>query len=123
VLLVLGKTCKTWFIYEISAVFKGSWSNQMIKRFLTWFFSNSNEKEKYRAVCVGCDEPKQSLAELISKIQNKIESIQEELEYLKNENIELTNSLYECENRLESRIDSIHPVVYNIRTKLDDQNV
>ena len=95
----------------------------MIKRFLTWFFSNSNEKEKYRAVCVGCDEPKQSLAELISKIQNKIESIQEELEYLKNENIELTNSLYECENRLESRIDSIHPVVYNIRTKLDDQNV
>ena len=35
----------------------------------------------------------------------------EKLEY---ENVELTNCLYEVENRLQSQIDSIHPVTYNL---------
>jgi hypothetical protein len=30
------------------------------------------------------------------------------------ENVELTNCLYEVENRLQAQIDSIHPVVYNL---------
>jgi len=36
------------------------------------------------------------------------------IEKLENENIELTNCLYEVENRLQSQIDSIHPVTYNL---------
>jgi len=37
------------------------------------------------------------------------------IEKLENENIELTNCLYEVENRLQSQIDSIHPVTYNLQ--------
>jgi hypothetical protein len=33
---------------------------------------------------------------------------------LEAENIELTNCLYEVENRLNAKIDNIHPVTYNL---------
>ena len=33
---------------------------------------------------------------------------------LESENVELTNCLYEVENRLQSQIDNIHPVTYNL---------
>ena len=33
---------------------------------------------------------------------------------LETENVELTNCLYEVENRLQSQIDNIHPVTYNL---------
>ena len=33
---------------------------------------------------------------------------------LEQENIELTNCLYEVENRLQAQIDNIHPVTYNL---------
>ena len=33
---------------------------------------------------------------------------------LEEENVELTNCLYEVENRLQSKIDNIHPVTYNL---------
>ena len=36
------------------------------------------------------------------------------IEKLENENIELTNCLYEIENRLQAQIDNIHPVTYNL---------
>jgi len=45
---------------------------------------------------------------------NKILELQERIEKLEGENVELTNALYECENRIEAKIDSIHPVIYNI---------
>ena len=45
---------------------------------------------------------------------NKIMELQERIEKLENENVGLTNALYECENRMEAKIDSIHPVIYNI---------
>ena len=34
---------------------------------------------------------------------------------LEEENVELTNCLYEVENRLQSKIDNIHPVTYNLQ--------
>ena len=34
---------------------------------------------------------------------------------LEQENIELTNCLYEVENRLQAQIDNIHPVTYNLQ--------
>ena len=40
---------------------------------------------------------------------------------LEEENIELTNCLYEIENRLQSQIDNIHPVVYNLKSNNWDQ--
>ena len=33
---------------------------------------------------------------------------------LEAENVELTNALYEVENRLQAKIDNIHPVTYNL---------
>ena len=45
---------------------------------------------------------------------NKIIELQERIEKLESENIELTNALYEVENRMQSQIDKIQPVVYNI---------
>ena len=34
---------------------------------------------------------------------------------LEAENVELTNCLYEVENRLQAKIDNIHPVTYNLQ--------
>lgn len=46
--------------------------------------------------------------------------LEERIEKLELENIELANVLYESENRLQSQIDNIHPVVYNLQDfKLD----
>jgi hypothetical protein len=40
---------------------------------------------------------------------------------LEEENVELTNCLYEVENRLQAQIDNIHPVTYNLKTTNWDQ--
>ena len=48
---------------------------------------------------------------------NKILELQKRIEKLEAENVELTNSIYECENRIEAKIDKIQPVVYNLTTK------
>ena len=40
---------------------------------------------------------------------------------LEAENVELTNCLYEVENRLQAKIDNIHPVVYNLKNDNWDQ--
>ena len=50
----------------------------------------------------------------IFNLCDAVEKLQERVEVLELENIELTNALYECENRLESKIDNIQPVIYNI---------
>lgn len=50
----------------------------------------------------------------VLSLSNRIIKLQERVEKLELENVELTNALYECENRLESKIDNIHPVIYNI---------
>lgn len=50
---------------------------------------------------------------------NKILELQSRIEKLEQENVELTNVLYELENRLQSQIDKIHPVVYNLGGSTD----
>jgi predicted RNase H-like nuclease (RuvC/YqgF family) len=42
--------------------------------------------------------------------------LQSRIEVLENENTELTNALYELENRLESKIDNFQSSMYNNRT-------
>ena len=46
-------------------------------------------------------------------LAEKILELQERITVLELENIEMTNALYECENRMEAKIDNIHPVIYN----------
>jgi len=47
-------------------------------------------------------------------VLGKIVALEEKVKKLEAENVELTNCLYEVENRLQSQIDNIHPVTYNL---------
>jgi hypothetical protein len=52
-------------------------------------------------------EDDESLLDRIAELETRVLK----LEF---ENVELTNCLYEVENRLQSQIDNIHPVTYNL---------
>ena len=45
----------------------------------------------------------------------KIVALEARIKKLEEENVELTNALYEVENRLQAKIDNIHPVMYNLK--------
>jgi len=45
---------------------------------------------------------------------DRIVALEERIAKLETENVELTNALYEVENRLQAKIDNIHPVTYNL---------
>ena len=51
----------------------------------------------------------------------RICDLEERVLKLECENVELTNCLYEVENRLQAQIDNIHPVTYNIKNTNWDQ--
>ena len=48
---------------------------------------------------------------------NKILELQKQIEELKQENVKLTDAIYECEGRMMEKIDRIQPVIYNISSK------
>ena len=51
----------------------------------------------------------ESLLDIIADLELRVLKLEEE-------NVELTNCLYEVENRLQTQIDNIHPVVYNLKS-------
>jgi hypothetical protein len=53
-------------------------------------------------------EDDESLLDRIAELETRVLK----LEF---ENVELTNCLYEVENRLQAQIDNIHPVTYNLQ--------
>jgi predicted nucleic acid-binding Zn-ribbon protein len=57
---------------------------------------------------------KYSLAELCSSLAKEVLKLEQRITKLEAENVELTNALYEVENRLQAKIDNIHPVTYNL---------
>ena len=48
-----------------------------------------------------------SLLDIIANLELRVLKLEEE-------NVELTNCLYEVENRLKAQIDNIHPVTYTL---------
>ena len=50
----------------------------------------------------------ESLLDIIANLELRVLKLEEE-------NVELTNCLYEVENRLQAQIDNIHPVTYNLQ--------
>ena len=56
----------------------------------------------------------ESLLDIIADLELRVLKLEEE-------NVELTNCLYEVENRLQANIDNIHPVVYNLKNDNWDQ--
>jgi hypothetical protein len=55
-----------------------------------------------------------SLFGKIVALEEKYNALLLDIKRLEEENVELTNALYEVENRLQAKIDNIHPVTYNL---------
>ena len=62
-----------------------------------------------------------SLAELCAKLAKYVQENKERVEKLEAENVELTNSLYEVENRLQTQIDNLHSITYNLKNYSSDK--
>jgi len=71
--------------------------------------------ENYELLVADTNGEKHSLVGLCSSLAKEVVRLEERIAKLEQENVELTNSLYEVENRLQSKIDNIHPVTYNLR--------
>jgi hypothetical protein len=82
------------------------WFNNFIKSYRV--------PENYELLVTDNDGNKHSLVGLCSSLAKEVLKLEERITKLEQENIELTNSLYEVENRLQSQIDKIHPVTYNL---------
>jgi len=83
-----------------------------------WFdnFTKSYKvPENYELLVADTNGEKHSLVGLCSSLAKEVVRLEERITKLEAENIELTNSLYEVENRLQAQIDNIHPVTYNLR--------
>ena len=55
-----------------------------------------------------------SVEDVDESIFDRIAELELTVLKLEQENIELTNCLYEVDNRLQAQIDNIHPVTYNL---------
>ena len=55
-----------------------------------------------------------SVLDKIAALEEKYKCLLLDVKRLEEENVELTNALYEVENRLQAKIDNIHPTVYNL---------
>ena len=82
------------------------------------FSDHTEETKKYFIDRITGNE--YNISDLIICLSKQIEQLEEnyknllaDIKRLEEENVELTNSLYEIENRLESKIDNINPVIYN----------
>ena len=60
------------------------------------------------------EDKEESLLDIIAELETRVLNLEVE-------NIQLTNCLYEVENRLQAQIDNIHPVTYNIKNTNWDQ--
>lgn len=49
-----------------------------------------------------------------SRLYERMIQLEAKVEVLQKENIELTNALYEAENRLQAAIEEINPKVFNM---------
>ena len=54
-----------------------------------------------------------SLLDYILELEDRIEVLEED-------NLNFRSSIYDMENRLETKISQIHPVTYNIQGKTDN---
>jgi hypothetical protein len=58
-----------------------------------------------------------SVEDVDDSLLDRITDLEARVLKLEAENVELTNCLYEVENRLQAQIDNIHPVVYNLKNE------
>jgi predicted nucleic acid-binding Zn-ribbon protein len=85
--------------------------------FFNWvdrFIKGYQEPESYELLVTDNDGDKHSLVGLCSSLAKEVLKLEERITKLEEENINTTNCLYEIENRLQAKIDNIHPVTYNL---------
>jgi hypothetical protein len=83
-----------------------NWFNRVVKDY--------EKPETYELLVTDKDGEKHSLAGLCASLAKEVVRMEERITKLESENVELTNCLYEVENRLQAKIDNIHPVTYNL---------
>jgi predicted nucleic acid-binding Zn-ribbon protein len=84
-----------------------NWFNRVVKDY--------EKPENYEILVTDTNGEKHSLVGLCSLLAKEVVRLEERITVLEGENVETTNCLYEIENRLQSQIDKIHPVTYNLR--------
>ena len=90
-----------------------NWFNRVVKDYY--------KPETYELLVTDTNGDKHSLAGLCASLAKEVIKLEERITKLEAENVELTNCLYEVENRLQAKIDNIHPVTYNIKNTNWDQ--
>ena len=97
-------------------------------RLFDWFLKEYKMPDKYKLIaydehdnehclvglCSSLAKQVVILEERITTLEQKYEGALIDIKLLEEENIETTNALYEIENRLQAKIDNIHPVTYNL---------
>ena len=83
-----------------------NWFNRVVKDY--------EKPETYELLVTDKDGEKHCLVGLCASLAKEVVRLEERITKLEGENVELTNCLYEVENRLQSQIDNIHPVTYNL---------
>jgi hypothetical protein len=78
------------------------------------FMKSYRVPENYKITVTDEKGNEHCLVGLCSSLAKEVVKLEERITKLEAENVELTNCLYEVENRLQAQIDSIHPVVYNL---------
>jgi predicted nucleic acid-binding Zn-ribbon protein len=91
-----------------------NWFNRVVKDYY--------KPETYELLVTDTNGDKHSLAGLCASLAKEVVKLssftlklQERITKLEAENVEMTNCLYAVENRLQAKIDNIHPVTYNIK--------
>ena len=82
------------------------WFNRVVEDY--------EKTETYEFLVTDTNGDKHSLVGLCSSLAKEVVKLEERITKLEAENVELTNCLYEVENRLQAQIDNIHPVTYNL---------
>ena len=97
-------------------------------RLFDWLLGNYEMPDKYKLIvsdeydneyclvglCSSLAKQVVILEERIITLEQKYEGALIDIKRLEEENVETTNCLYEIENRLQAKIDNIHPVTYNL---------
>ena len=104
-----------------------NWFNQFIKGYQEpesyelLVTDKDGEKHSLVGLCSSLAKEVLLLAERITVLEEKYKGALIDIKHLEEENISTSNVLYELENRLQSQIDNIHPVTYNLNSKNWDQ--
>jgi predicted nuclease with TOPRIM domain len=93
----------------------------MIFKWIDNLLSRYEKPETFELLVTDKDGDKHSLVGVLKSLAKEVVRLEERIKKLEAENTELTNCLYEVENRLNAKIDNIHPVVYNLKSNNWDQ--